>query len=322
MVFDGSDILPSRSAGLAPSGALLTALVLAILLPGSMAKGQAWTQPLGKAYVKVSQQRATASEQFTANGARAPYANNVEGDAFVDNSAYLYAEVGVRKNMTAILLVPYKRFTVKSADGPGGRPGANPPIESSASGVEKIQLGLRWDASELFGLEESSPNRMALNVSVRIPAFYTLDATPSLGPGQVDIEAMLFFGRSFWPAPVYAQAGAGYRIRSGIYGFSSGGSNEPSYGDEWLLHGEAGVSLGRWALIQGLMFGVVSNQAPTAALDPQNPVPTHQRYIKLGGGLVLYPVDRLGLSFQFFQTVDGANTIRSTDFFFGLEVTL
>jgi hypothetical protein len=291
------------------------------LLTHTTVFAQAWTQPAGRTYMKVSSQSATASQQFRSDGTRAPYAAGVDGNGFEDNSLYLYAETGLWSDLTLVLLVPYKRFTVRSANPlrTSGLPGSDRPVETSASGIEKVQVGLRWNTSRLFGLNPESRHRTALNVSMRLPAFYSRDAVPALGPGQIDLEAVIFYGLSFWPAPVYTQIGTGYRIRSSLFGLSGGDSGGPAYGNEWLVHGEAGLTLGRWALIQGLVLGVFSNQPADGAFDPENPLPTHQRYLKVGGGVVLYPVPRLGISLQLFQTVDGANTIRSTDRFLGLE---
>jgi hypothetical protein len=313
--------LYSAGARLALAARCVAALALLVGIPNPVL-GQAWTQPAGNTYLKISSQSATASQQFRADGTRGPYTPDVDGNGFEDNSLYLYGETGVATNFTLVFLVPYKRFTVRTANPlrASGLAGTERPIENSASGLEKIQIGVRWNSTRFFGLSAGGRHRTALNVSVRLPAFYSRDDSPALGPGQVDLEAMVYYGISLWPTPAYAQIGTGYRVRSGIYALSDGTSGKPAYANEWLLHGEAGLTLGRWALIQGLAFGVFSNQPADLAFNPENPLPTYQRYVKLGGGLVLYPIPRVGLSVQLFQTVDGANTIRSTDRFFGLEV--
>ena len=68
----------------------LFALLVLGLAPVQAGFGQAWVQPKGHAYVKLSHSNVTASEQYRFDGQRSPYADNVEGDAFFDESLYLY----------------------------------------------------------------------------------------------------------------------------------------------------------------------------------------------------------------------------------------
>jgi hypothetical protein len=296
---------------------------LALLVPGT-ASGQAWTQPAGHAYLKVSSQQTAANEQFRQDGSLAPYAPGVESNGFEDSSRYLYAEYGLRDGLTVIALLPWKRITVSSPhpQAASGLPGTDRPITASASGFERLKVALRMDVSERIGLRADGRHRSALNVSAHLPLGYDRDAMPGLGPGQVDLDAMLFFGTSFWPVPAYAQLGAGFRVRTGLFGLSRGDSPEPDYGNEWLVHAEAGLNLGKQVLLQGLVLGAISNESPQVAFDPQNPIPTHQRYLKTGLGATFSPIPLLGLSFQIFSTASGANTVRSTDIFFGLEARL
>ncbi len=282
---------------------------------------QAWTQTRGLTYIKVSRQVSAASDQFRQDGTRAPYAAGLDGDGYEDRSVYLYMEYGLTPRTTLVVLVPRKDILVRTPhpQASSGLPGTDRPIERSASGLENVYLGVRRDLNSILGLAADGPHRTALNVGVRLPTGYDRQSTPAVGSGQVDLDVMVHYGVSLWPAPGYAQVGAGLRVRSGVYALSSGDADGPDYGNEWLLHAEAGVSLGKWALLQGLFFGTVSNQPPDLAFDPQNPLPTHQRYVKPGVGLTLYPASWLGLSAQVFSTPWGANAVRSTDWFFGVE---
>ena len=74
--------------------------------------GQAWLPPKGHAYVKLSLSDVTASEQYRFDGEVKPYADNVEGDAFFDESLYLYGEFGLTDNLALVALIPYKTIRV------------------------------------------------------------------------------------------------------------------------------------------------------------------------------------------------------------------
>lgn len=288
---------------------------------GEAAWGQAWPQERGRAYLKLSYGQALAAEQYDAEGAVRPYAPGIDGDAFRDRSLYLYAEYGLTDALTVVALVPYKRITVKG-DG----------FENDVAALGSVIVGVRTSLKRFFGME-SGAHSLALNTSLVLPAGYTRNTSPAAGPGQVDLQAMLNYGVSFYPFPGYAQAGFGYRYRSTLYAFSAAmpchddapgclPDTRPAYDDELLMNAEVGFSLDRYALIQLLAQGVWSNQLPETSFDPRNPIPTRQRYVKTGAGLTVYPLPALGLSALVLVTPSGRNTIRSTDLFFGLEYRL
>ena len=289
------------------------------------ARAQAWTQPREHAYLKLSHGRATASEQYRFDGEVAPYADDVDGDAFFDRSVYLYAEYGLTDDLTLVALVPYKRLRVQDAA-----------FEQASEGFGSIQVGLRISLEDNLGIA-GERHAVAANVSASVPTGYTRNFAPSVGSGQVDVQALFSYGASLWPVlPGYAQAALGYRYRSALYAFSEAidcedsaavtciPDTEPKFDDELLFSGEFGLSAGRWALVQVLAQGVWSNKPPNAetTFSPRNPIPTRQRYIKAGGGLTLYPFRALGLGVQVFFTPVGRNTVRSTDVFWGVEYRL
>ncbi len=284
-------------------------------------RGQAWVQPKGHAYVKLSLSDATASEQYRFDGERIPYADNVEGEAFFDESFYLYSEIGLTDNLTLVAILPYKSIRVRDAA-----------FDYETEGLGSVMIGLRTGIKKLVGLT-AEQHTLAANFMLTLPTGYTRNFTPSVGPGQVDVQTTINYGVSLWPFPGYAQAGLGYRYRSSLYGFSTttpceDGRDvncfedvETKYDDELLFSAEAGVNLGRWALVQVIGFGVLSNKPPDAetSFSIRNPIPTRQRYVKLGGGLTVYPLRKLGVGVQAFFTPSGRNTIRSTDIFWGVE---
>lgn len=291
-----------------------------MLMP-QLAKAQAWPQARGSAYVKVSHGRAAAAEQYTFDGRRRPYADNVVGDAFADRSGYLYAEYGWTEHVTVVGSASYKYLHVEDAA-----------FTYETGAFSTLTLGVRVGLKPLLGWN-APQQALAANVSVSLPLGYTRNLAPAVGAGQVDAQASLAYGLSLYPFPGYAQAGAGYRYRSSVYALSQDMACQPgrdldctrdvqpAYDDEWFLDAEAGVSLGRWVLVQVLSQAVLSVRAPTAetSFTARNPIPTRQRYLKVGAGLSLYPIPAIGISLQSFATPAGRNTIRSTDWFIGVE---
>jgi len=303
-------------------GCALSSILLALFLLPTPAHAQAWTQPKHHGYFKLTYGQSAAAEQYTTGGDLQPYARNVEGDAFLDRSYYLYAEFGLTDQATLVALLPYKQLTVR--DGTRAH-------TTRAPG--SAQLGLRVDLKPSYKAR-GTPHAVAAQFLLTLPTGYARNRTPAAGPGQVDVQGTLHYGASLWPLPAYTQVGLGLRLRSGLYALSHAvdcdphlgvdclPDQQPVYDEEWLFSGEIGASAGRWALVQILAFGVWSNQAPVLDFDPANPIPTRQRYLKAGAGLTLYPVPAVGLSVQYFTTPAGRNTVRSSDWFWGLEYKL
>lgn len=305
-----------------PVLALFATLLLGLLAVDASA--QAWTQSKGSAYIKLSHGRATAAEQYRFDGETIPYADNVDGDAFFDRSFYLYGEYGLTNDLTLVAVLPYKSVRVLDAA-----------FEYETSGLGSVMLGVRQNLKDWLSIRAEN-HALSANVLATLPTGYTRNFSPSIGTGQVDVQATVNYGLSLYPIPGYAQAGLGYRYRSALYSLSDAtdcqeGSDlncvadvEPKYDDELLFNGEIGFSAGQWALFQVIGQGVWSNQSPDAgtSFSARNPIPTRQRFIKLGTGLTLYPVRNLGVSAQVFFTSFGRNTIRSTDTFFGIEYRL
>ena len=305
---------------------LFVSMLYAFLPCGVIA--QAWTMPAGSAYTKLSYGHITAAEQYTFDGRPTDYISGLAGETFKDRSLYLYTEFGITDHISAIVSVPYKRTFVRDHA-----------FRFRIFGLGSVAVGGRVSLLPALGM---NPSRQALSINVLafIPTGYTRNFTPSTGAGQVDFQATLFYGRSFHPAPIYAQVGGGYRHRSSIYSLSQSapcisGSDihcitDPftAYGDEALLHVEAGISpFGGVLLLQLISTATWAIEAPAVGFSAINPLPTHQRNIKAGAGVALYPfrilktslLDTLGFSVQYFVTPYGRNTINSEDIFMGIE---
>ncbi len=282
----------------------------------------------GEYFVKVSASHVIAADQYTFDGRVVDFINGVKGTAFKDQSLYLYTEMGLFRNLTFILSVPYKRIFVEDL-------AFRYQTFAMGSGI----IGMRIGLVPLLGLKPSAFS-MALNLAASVPMGYSRNYAPSAGPGQIDGQATLGFGLSFYPVAAYLQASGGYRYRSSLYTLSQAQSCnvgtdidcirdlKPDYGDELLFTAEGGIMfLNGMLFFQALANGVWSIDQPLIGFTAINPIPTLQRYIKAGGGFTLYPfritryfsLADLGISAQYFLTPYGRNTIRSNDLFLGIE---
>ncbi|NND70804.1 MAG: hypothetical protein HKN43_04435 [Rhodothermales bacterium] len=296
------------------------ALLLLSSLAVASASAQAWTQPAGNAYLKVAHGRTAVHEQFDLDGNVIPFIEGVAGDTFLDRSVYLYGEFGVIPGFTFVAMVPIKNLTVIVDEG----------IEQATVGIADIEVRGRLDLRPLLGATGGAL-ASAFSVGARLPTGYTRNLSPSVGSGQLDLHMSLSLGRSFHPVPVYAQASAGFENRSRVFGLSRTidctGSNdipcipadEPDFDNEWLYSAEVGVSAGSRILIQFLLNGIRSVNAPEELFDVTNPIPTRRRFTKLGSGVTVAVGKGVGASLQIFRTASGRNTIRATEYFFGLE---
>ncbi len=164
------------------------AVLLLLGLP-ALAHAQAWTLPPGEVYLKVTQGFANASERYDANGDVVPYDPATDGTPFRDRSRYLYGEVGLAPKLTLFGTLPYKRLFI--TDG-----GFDVPVERQASDLGSAVLGLRIGLDEAIGvLDERSA--LAANVALVVPLGYRRNYAPAVGPGQVDAQLLVAYGRSF-----------------------------------------------------------------------------------------------------------------------------
>jgi hypothetical protein len=289
---------------------------------------QAWTMPRGEHFVKLAGGYIIAADQYTFDGRIVDFVNGKSGNAFTDQSLYLYTELGLFQNLTMVVSIPYKRIFIEDLA-----------YRYRTFAMGSGTLGLRIGLMPLFGVRPSAVS-MALNLAVTAPMGYSRNYAPSAGPGQLDAQAVLGIGLSFYPTAAYLQASGGYRYRSSVYALSRAQSCnvgadidcvrdlKPDYGDELVFSAEGGIQFfNGFLFIQALANGVWSVDAPYIGFTAINPIPTLQRYIKAGGGIAIYPfrithfygVANMGLSAQYFFTPYGRNTIQSRDLFVGIE---
>ena len=310
--------------------------VLLLLCFPALAHAQAWTMQPGEVYLKITQGFANASERYDANGDVVPYDPAVEGETpFRDRSRYLYGEVGLAPKLTFFGTIPYKRLFI--TDG-----GFAEPVERQASDLGSAVVGLRIGLDEAVGLRDDR-SALAANVALVVPLGYRRNFAPTVGPGQVDAQLLLAYGRSLWPLPAYAQVAVGYRHRTSVFGLSrvvdcpatqpddaeelciADGGSEVAYSDELLLKLEAGYTLFDRVRLQGLLDLVWSVDAPEpvdAAVGVQPEAFPHQRYLRTGVGATFLVFGDTGLSVQAFTAPYARNALRAVEVFVGIETKL
>ena len=294
-------------------------IVLLIASPAAL-RAQAWTKDSGQVYLKLAYGSSTASEQYTFDGTVKEYADNVDDNAFFDRSVYLYGEAGLTPDITLIASLPYKRVVIRDAA-----------FRYRTFAFGDLGLGLRHTLNDVFDLRGSA-NSAALNAGVSIPLGYTRNYTPSAGAGQINLELGLSAGRSFHPFPAYVQAGLGYRHRTSLFFTSTAtpcaegvdrncfADTKPTFGDELYGSLESGVTIAEKVFLQGILASTWSVKAPETGFTVTNPVPTRQRFVKVGFGSALMLPAGLTTNVQGFYTIAGQNSVRSFDIFFGIDV--
>lgn len=299
---------------------LVASLWLVLLLP-TQSDGQAWTKEKGKTYIKFSYGSSTASEQYSFDGQTKEYADNVSENAFFDRSLYLYGEVGLTPKLTLVAGIPFKRVIVRDAT-----------FRYRTFALGNAVIGARYNLKSLLGVDAGS-KAIAANFSLSLPTGYSRNLTPSVGAGQIDAELNASYGHSFHPFPGYAQASLGYRYRSTAYGLSSAipcqegvnkdcfADTKPTYEDELFGSLEGGATIASRVFLQGIARFNWALTEPTTGFTVSNPIPTKQRYLKLGAGIGVATIKDLNLSAQFFFTPTGRNTVKSTDLFLGIDYT-
>ncbi len=284
------------------------------------ARAQAWTQEAGSVYTKLFYGESAATDQYAFDGTLKPFSENVSGDAYKDQALYLYAEVGLTNSFSFFITVPYKRITVLDSS-----------FRYRTTAVGSTSGGFTLSLKRLLGWQESR-NALSISALGSVPTGYTRNYAPSAGTGQLDAGLLLSYGRSFYPSPAYFQISGGYEYRSELYGFSVGRDCQvgqdldcvldarPAFDDQFLYSAELGVDVAGRVLIHALVGGIWSVQPPETGFTVYNPYPSRQRYVKTGAGMRLR-LGSVGLSGQMRFTPYGNNTVKSVDYFVGIDIS-
>ena len=306
--------------------------VLCGVRPAHAYNSSAWTRPSGELWSLVSFGYVAAGAQFLPDGNEARFVQGIDGrSTFEDASFYAQFEVGLIEGLTLSTSLPFKRVFIEQEA-----------FFTETQAIGDLYLGLRAAVFAFF--EVDSPLVWSVEIGTTLPTGYTRNLAPSVGAGNVDLEIKTTVGYGFRIArwlPAYAQAGTGLRIRTGAFGLSRATDcnttsdvdcvldSRPDYSEELLYLVEFGVTpLSGGLLAFGKVFGVHSLAVPDVGFTAANPIPERQRYLKLGGGGIVYLaklarfgiLENLGLAVQYYATVDGRNAVKTNDLFLGLEL--
>lgn len=218
------------------SRAALAAVLCAVAASPATAQ---WTQgEPGGVWVKSALFWQRTDEEFGASGERRKEFTGGEA-----NSRAVFTDVilGVLPTVDLWLQIPYLDLTFTS------------PTESlHTDGFGDARAWLRWQAVTLG--RGSTP--ISLRVGAKAPlGFAPIDAQLiPIGEGQWDLEVFGEVGHSFWPAPAYAQAWLGYRVRLR----DAEALKDP--GDEAVFLVEAGGSPTAATLLKATLDGFVGGR--------------------------------------------------------------
>ncbi|RMG67519.1 MAG: hypothetical protein D6715_04625 [Calditrichaeota bacterium] len=222
---------------------LLSFLVL--LLPLALWAG-AWPQPKGHYFFKLDVSYLSTDEEFNFQADKIPILGDFPGYGnveFRDLAVTFYGEYGITSRLTGIVTLPFKRSTNERVE--ELIPGQGRSVTRTTSGLSDLRLMVRYGLLQL-------PVAVSLQGGVKIPLGYDEfpdNDGPSLGTSKVDTELSLLIGKSFFPLPIYAWGGGGYRRRSG------------RFNDEFIFTGEVGLTLGR-ALVKFNVDGIKNTKRP------------------------------------------------------------
>lgn len=277
------------------SGLLLGLLIPFLLpvLPLSSAQAGAWAQSKGTLYSKATVGVTNARRQLLRGGTTSP-------SVYSSRALFLYGEYGLIDKLTVIALLPaYQAIKNPVTDFSTRR---TVTLAANSAVLGDIHTQVRYQFFD-------SP-ALALQLGVKWPLGYKASDQPALGTGYVDADLKLQAGLSLYPIPAWVGLEAGYRARFG------------PYENELPLAFDAGYKLFDVVFIQAIVDATIS-LGDTAASSTNGAVSTAETRLRIGGGLIyplpFEPVESLSLSLNVLRTIAGANTLSSTEYFFGLS---
>jgi hypothetical protein len=307
-------------------GAVAAALLLA-LLAGDVCS-QAWLQPKGGYYFKVSGSYLDTDTEFNFTGDRQDVFADDESlseTSFSEFSLTTYFEYGLLDHLTLVASLPIKRITSEETSSLGPLlPDAR--VERTSAGPSDLVVSARVPSPlrylsplwYLFGDRAA----FALQGGVKIPLGYDENPEkndlplPPLGTGKVDFEIHETAGLSLYPLPAYLSAGIGFRVRGG------------ELNDEWIFNAEAGYTAG--PVFLKLRFDGLQNTIPppnlsgstftsfSAGTTVGDIVAGDQDVLKLNPAVAYYVTERFAVNAEVFHVLEGKNTVAGTSFVLGL----
>ena len=285
--------------------------LLLFLVPTTSAvlRAGGWPQEKGKSFIQLTYGTASSNTVYRFDGeTKFPTDNGgftVRDFPLADRGLFLYLEYGLTSDLTLIADAAFKRSILTT-----------PLEERTTEGMGDVGIAARY---RLFN---SGPHVISARAGVTLPTGYSRDLTPPLGNGIPTLSIGGEYGVSFYPAPAYATAALGYRLRPSIYAFSSLEDEteefEPNYADALYAEAEGGYTLFNRVLLKGGIRFMSTVRSDDNDFDVRHPPETEQ-YLKVGGGLGVSIYKGFGISAEAYATPLGTKTANSTDLFIGLS---
>jgi len=210
---------------------LITALT--VLLP-QMATAGAWTVGKGNVWSKVTYLLQSTDQHYDANGD----AVEIPADAQYE-SAQVYFDVryGVTDQIDLGLQIPYlsNKFVDKDESNDVATP---PPALETESGLGDIRGFAKVNlvnSADLVGT-------LKLGFKAPMGEYREVPEALSITGGQWDFDVVAQLGRSFYPAPAYANLDLGYRWRGEYQDSDPNPDRSYTPGAEFVINAEAGYS--------------------------------------------------------------------------------
>jgi hypothetical protein len=298
--------------------------------PAIAFNSSAWTRPQNQLWTLLSFGRVVAGRQYLPDGTEQNFIQSIDGNTFFDESFYAQIEYGLTDWLTLNTSLPFKRISIERES-----------FFTKTEAFGNVYLGFRLGIFQL--LDVDVPFVWSIEVGGWLPTGYTRNLTPSVGAGNIDFDVKTGLGYGFrvtsW-LPMYVQLGGGIRARSTAFALSRARDcnltsdvdcvidARPNFGDELMYLGEVGTTpFNGSILLFGKIMGTYSLLEPDVGFTAANPIPTRQRFTKIGVGSFLYPLrffgvryaENVGLGVQYYSTVDGRNVPKTDDLFLGVE---
>lgn len=211
----------------------LLAIALCALLPHTAYAG-AWTLQKGHFWGKITAMTQSTDKHYNGNGESA----EMPADArYKTRQVYLDLFYGVNDKFDIGLQVPFisNRFVDRNESNDVATPPPALEIESGVGdlrGFAKINL---VNNADLVGT-------LKLGFKVPIGEYREVPEALSITGGQWDIDFIAQIGRSFYPAPVYANIDFGYRLRGEYKDEDPNPDRSYTPGAEFVFNAEIGYN--------------------------------------------------------------------------------
>lgn len=226
-----------------------------------------WARGAGNGYLQLSTGFASANRAWDQNYMLRPLGEPGNEDQFSEIGFYLYGEMGLTPQVTAIISTFWKQMTAENRNS-----------TFTTSGLSDLNLSLRysWQVTDAVVL---SPQ-----IGIKLPSGYDSGASPPLGSGVVDGEVGLQAGFSLYPVPAFVGSSIGFRKRGGLQE------------DEFFSHLEVGYQPSAFYILTArvdYLESLAGYGGDQFQFTNQNRI---QGWLRAGPGLIMMVSEQINLS--------------------------